>query len=225
MLWISITSTLYIICSFHKKLGTSTHSPHIYVWVWGWRTGRRRPPVASTTAVDTLCWRTLSRHTGHLCAAWRQPAERRGVEPHQPLWRRGTEQQGAPTFQSHGFHLGGLTLVPLQLPLRNRWWFPQVEKGTPAAHGRFFHFILRPPPKREKVVCIKISKGLSLFRGNEQMMGRTQQLREGTAGTVPVSHTSTACVQTCSTHICFCHVCSHIHCVMYVARTPPVSCM
>lgn len=165
MLWISITSTLYIICSFHKKLGNSTYSPHIYVCMWGWRTGRRRQLMASTMAVDTLCWRTPSRQTGHLCAAWRQPAERRGVEwPRQLLWWCGTEQQGAPTFQSHGFHLGRLTLVPLQLPLRNRRWFPQVEKGTPAAHGRFFHFILRPPPKREKVVCIKISKGLSLFR-------------------------------------------------------------
>lgn len=221
MLWISITSTLYIICNFHKKPGTSTYSPHIYVCVWGWRTGRRRQLVASTMAVDTLCWRTRSQHTGHLCAAWRQPAKRRGVEwPRQLLWQRGTERQGAPTFQSHGFHLGRLTLIPLQLPLRNRRWFPQVEKGTPAAHGRFFHFILRPPPKREKVVCIKISKGLSLFRGNEQMMERTQQPREGTAGTVPVYHTATSCVQTCSTHISSVMYVAHIHRVMYVAHIP-----
>ena len=82
------------------------------------------------------------------------------------------------TFQSHGFHLGGLTLITLQLPFRNRRRFSQVEKGTPAPHGRFFHFILRPPPRREKTVCIKASKRLPLLTEDEQMMERGKQPAE-----------------------------------------------
>lgn len=79
------------------------------------------------------------------------------------------------TFQSHGFHLRRLALITLQLPLGNGRRLPQVEEGAPAAHRRFFHFILRPPPMREKIICIKISKGLTLLKENELMMERTKQ--------------------------------------------------
>lgn len=82
------------------------------------------------------------------------------------------------TFQSHGLHLGGLTLITLQLPFRNRRGFPQVEKGTPAAHGRLFHFILRPPPRREEMVYIKTSKRLPFLTEGEHVMERGKQPAE-----------------------------------------------
>lgn len=57
----------------------------------------------------------------------------------------------APTFQGHGFHLGRFTLVTLQLPFRHGRWLSQVEKRTPAANRRLFHFVLRPLPVRQNI--------------------------------------------------------------------------
>lgn len=87
---------------------------------------------------------------------------------------RGQGRGRALTFQSHGLHLRGLALIALQLPLGNRRRFPQVEKGAPAAHWGLFHFVLGPPPVREKHFRIEISKGLPLLRENEQVMGGTE---------------------------------------------------
>lgn len=74
-----------------------------------------------------------------------------GAESHQAVCSPG--QGGSVlTFQSHGLHLRGLTLITLQLAFGDRRGLPQIEKGTPAANGRFFHLILRPLSMKQKGV-------------------------------------------------------------------------
>ena len=120
--------------------------------------------------MTTTCW---------LCVLVREElCDRAGGAAHAGRsWAQREGKACTLTFQSHGFHLGGLTLITLQLPFRNRRGFPQVEKGTPAAHRRLFHFILRPPPRREKMVYIKTSERLPLLTEGEHMMERASSLQ------------------------------------------------
>lgn len=140
MLLILTTFTLYIIYSFHEKLGTSTYSPHIYVCVWGWRIGRRRQFTCSTTAVDTPCWRAQTQYTGHLCAVGREPVwwdEACGLATPAALLAA-QEGRGHQPFRAMAFISEGSLSFRCNFRLETDDDFPKLKKERQLPTGDFF---------------------------------------------------------------------------------------